>query len=79
MPLPRPDGKVGPSNDVVLSFDPDTLCHALWGRVTSSACSAVVHRPARRECLQSCRPGQQKYLPRCDLRMPQCKLPTVPR
>lgn len=37
MPLPRPDGKVGPSNDVVSAFDPDTLCHAVWGSVTSSA------------------------------------------
>lgn len=46
MPLPRPDGKVGPSNDVVPVFDPDTLCHALWGSVTSSACAGAVRRTA---------------------------------
>lgn len=57
MPLPRPDGKVGPSNDVVPVFDPDTLCHALWGSVTSSACAGAV-----RAGLQALAPGSSAGL-----------------
>lgn len=38
MPLPRPDGKVGPSNDVVLSLTP-IPCATLCG-------AASHHRPA---------------------------------
>lgn len=60
MPLPRPDGKVGPSNDVVAHLDPDTLCHALWGSVTSSG-SAAVRGTSKHSRLAGLQAGQQKY------------------
>ena len=40
--------------------DPDTLCHALWGSVTSSGSGAVRGTPSTRTW-QACRSGQQKY------------------